>query len=613
MPSTFTGFPGGFGCSTSNPHQYPVHNVVLLDNGQSDDATVCVNASPNLSLVKSAVVTTDDNTGSQTITYTLTYTNNGPAEATLAGISETVPTGTSYVSCTGGCTTTGSPVTGVSWQVGPIAPNGGTGSVTLTVKVTTTTACSITNTATIQFMNDTAVSSNTLVTNVNPVPNPAGAHASGSAIAAQVLSSGLIGVNTAPISPTSSSQSGLGGPDVHSNALLSINVPSNGSLLGVTALKTTSSSQVTGAPPEARDTSTAEVAHVCVLPVAGLCTVEADTVRAVASTTAGPNTASWSSAGSTIQNLKVLGLGTPVDLNQTTRLDLAVLSPLVFAKGSYVAINERTGTATLSGGSYKADLTVTMIHVKATLLAGLQSAEVIVARATAHSDFPALPNCAGTRKAVSGDAYVAGATVVSGPLSTLIDLKQGFVEISPLGGAESQHIAAVALPSNGSLVAAQAADSSSSGGITPTTATSGSAAEVAGDNAVPACVLKSGTTCVVTATVIHSEAHSAATSAGSTSTDAGTSFLDLRVLGIPIAGTPAPNTVINLPGLGYLVLNEQFCDLGGLATHSCTGATHSGITVRAVDLVINVANNPLGLVPGVQVVVAEAHADSTYG
>jgi hypothetical protein len=51
----------------------------------------------------------------------------------------------------------------------------------------------------------------------------------------------------------------------------------------------------------------------------------------------------------------------------------------------------------------------------------------------------------------------------------------------------------------------------------------------------------------------------------------------------------------------------------GLATHSCTGKPHRGITVRAIDIVVNVALNPLGLIPGARIIVAEAHADSTFG
>ena len=615
MPATFTGSPGGSGCSVNNPHQYPVHNDVILANGTTSSATVCVNASPNLHLLKS--VTSDtDSFGVVHLTYTLSYSNTGPAEATTAGIVENVPTGTAFEGCDPPCNSSNLPQ--VSWTVGPIAPLTGTGSVKLTVTLTATTACQITNTATIQFDGDTPVSSNTVIVNVNPVANPAGAHANGDALGAQVLSSGILNINTAPISTASSSQSGLGGPQTDSDEILSIQIPSGGAVLDASVLRTTSASVVTASPAEARQSSTAEVAHVCaVKAVLGLCAVEADAVRAVASTTASGDSSSYSSAGSTITNLKVGGIVTPVDLNQTTTIPL---SAALFGPGSYVAINERTGSTTApaagqsSGGTYSADLTVTMIHVKVTGLLGLQAAEVIIARATAHSDFPQTLVCPGAvGHSVSGHAYVAGLFVpgMSSP-PLLANLLQGFVSIPATGGSESQHVVLLRVPADGSVVSAQAADASSTGSLSPNP-NSVSIAEIAGDAQTPACVLRAGASCIATATLIHSESHSNAVAGnpGATSSDAGTQFVGLTVLGIPIAGTPAPNTTIPIPGLGFIVLNEQICDGGGLANHTCSGDNHSGLTVRAIHVYVNV-QNLLGLDLGVELIVAEAHSDATF-
>ena len=89
-------------------------------------------------------------------------------------------------------------------------------------------------------------------------------------------------------------------------------------------------------------------------------------------------------------------------------------------------------------------------------------------------------------------------------------------------------------------------------------------------------------------------------------------FVGLRVLGIPISGNVDPNTTIVLPGIGFIILNEQFCDNGAAATHSCSGVGHSGITVRSARVVVTVANNLLKLDPGVELILSEAHADTTY-
>jgi hypothetical protein len=78
----------------------------------------------------------------------------------------------------------------------------------------------------------------------------------------------------------------------------------------------------------------------------------------------------------------------------------------------------------------------------------------------------------------------------------------------------------------------------------------------------------------------------------------------------------APNTVINLPGLGYVVLNEQICDNGPTPTAPgpvtpCAGATHSGLTITAIHVVITLPPPP-GTLLGLELRVAQAHSDATY-
>ncbi|WP_182378732.1 choice-of-anchor P family protein [Nocardioides sp. WS12] len=607
MPASFTGPSGLGGCATGT---FPVANGVVLANGTNDAVTVCVAATSNLKLTKTSSVDHRPN-GDQVLTYTITWINNGPAEALQVVLTDAIPAGTQFVSCTAGCSLVGSPAT-ATWNLGAIAPLGGTGSVTLVVKLVSNQICTVPNSAKIKVGNETAISSNTVTDNVTPQPDPSTAKSNGAAIGVQVKTSGILTLitglanavitnnSTVAISNAASSQTGVGGPTTNSDSLLSLSL---GGLLTAGVISTTSSSSVTAAPAEARQTTTAEVAGVCLVPVAGLCTVQTGTVRAVASTMANGYYASATSTGSTIQNLKIAGLATPVDLNQTTTIPL---NPLVFGKNSYVAINERTSSTGLSGGKYVADQTVAMIHVKITGLLLIQAAEIYVAKATAHSEFAKTFVCSGAgTRSVSGHAYTA--RVYTGPL--LADLLQGYVQISPLGGAESEHVAAVALPAGGGVVGAKVADSSSSGSFNSSSATATSWAEVAGDGPTPVCVLG----CTVRATAVRSQANSNGSASGSTSTSAGTSLLGLQIAGLaPLAANPAPNTTLVLPGIGFIILNEQFCDGGGAANGSCSGPGHSGITVRAVRVVVTVANNILGLSPGIEVVVAEAHADTTF-
>ena len=97
----------------------------------------------------------------------------------------------------------------------------------------------------------------------------------------------------------------------------------------------------------------------------------------------------------------------------------------------------------------------------------------------------------------------------------------------------------------------------------------------------------------------------AVTSASTTSRDnatgtlstsaAGTQFVGLTVAGIPVTGTPAPNTQLTLPGVGYVILNQQ-------SGH--VGASRANLTVIGLHLVVTLST-PLAPV-GTNIIVADA-------
>ncbi len=66
------------------------------------------------------------------ITYTIAYANSGNADATNVVITDPLPPGSVFVSASGGGAVNGGMV---SWNIGMIAANGGSGSVTLTIRV----------------------------------------------------------------------------------------------------------------------------------------------------------------------------------------------------------------------------------------------------------------------------------------------------------------------------------------------------------------------------------------------------------------------------------------------------------------------------------------------
>jgi hypothetical protein len=102
---------------------------------------------------------------------------------------------------------------------------------------------------------------------------------------------------------------------------------------------------------------------------------------------------------------------------------------------------------------------------------------------------------------------------------------------------------------------------------------------------------------LVKATVIQSvSTTSQDSSTGALSTSAaGTKFVGLVVAGTPISGTPAPNTKIGLPGVGYVILNQQA---------GASGKSRADLTVIAIHVYVTQANPKAK--PGTQVIVSFA-------
>ncbi|HEV8201840.1 MAG TPA: fibronectin type III domain-containing protein [Candidatus Polarisedimenticolia bacterium] len=95
----------------------------------SPAATTTVISAPAISLAQTD--SPDPVAAGATLTYTLSYSNSGNANATSVVLTDTIPASTSFVSATGSGTLNGSTVT---WPIGTLAA-GGQGSVQLTVQV----------------------------------------------------------------------------------------------------------------------------------------------------------------------------------------------------------------------------------------------------------------------------------------------------------------------------------------------------------------------------------------------------------------------------------------------------------------------------------------------
>ena len=412
------------------------------------------------------------------------------------------------------------------------------------------------------------------------------------------VSDSLLGINQTLV-PVSSRQKGVG-RDEQSAQLLDVPVPG---VLQAAVLRTSSRSEVTNFPGQAKHTSVAETVNVNILN--GL--VRASFVRGVATATADGASSAISSIGSAFKDLVVNG----VAINNVTPNTRIELPHAQFGRGAHVMLFERVGSTSTpapgqtAGGTYAADLTVNMIRVVITDSLpgpGIHRTEVIVSNAVAHADFPQRELCdVPPDQRVSGHAFITSATTDP----SLVPTTLGFVSIPGNGGLEHQDLDEATI---GSEVSAGASVSESSGELTATSSTASSFAEATG-----VCVPTPGCA-TIRATAVKSQSNSTAGASGASSDDAGTELVGLVVMGTPVSANPPPNTMIELPGIGFVILNEQFCDNNGTLANNCSDGTvagHSGLTVRAIHVFVTVPANPAGLQEG-EVIVAEAHSDATF-
>jgi hypothetical protein len=326
----------------------------------------------------------------------------------------------------------------------------------------------------------------------------------------------------------------------------------------------------------------------------------------VARTTATGSASSFSSEGSAFKDLAIQGVGVN-DVTPNTRIDLPAE---LYGAGSYVLLYERVGSTSrpdpgqTAEGTYAADLAVNMIHLFITdltpLVVGDQRVEVIVSHADAHSDFSQTLVCPGApNQAVSGHAFV----VSEAPDAAQVPVTVGFVSIPPTGGHDHQDLDEVQITGQ----AAQAAVSDSRGTLGPTASDATSYGQVAG-----VCLLPATNGCTVGAELVRGESVSTADASGASANDGDSKLVGVTVNGNAVPVAAGPNQRVELPGIGFVILNEQFCDNGAALADGCSDGTgHAGLTVRAIHLFVTVPDNPLGVKTG-EVIVAEAHSDATF-
>jgi hypothetical protein len=106
---------------------------------------------------------------------------------------------------------------------------------------------------------------------------------------------------------------------------------------------------------------------------------------------------------------------------------------------------------------------------------------------------------------------------------------------------------------------------------------------------------------LITADNVTAIASSFRNAAGAASNAAGSGFVNLVVAGTAVTTDVAPNTRVDLPGVGYAVLNEQ--------TRTGDGVSSSGIAVNMIHVVLQSLTGGgctiLGCLPGVLTTTGE--------
>ena len=193
-----------------------------------------------------------------------------------------------------------------------------------------------------------------------------------------------------------------------------------------------------------------------------------------------------------------------------------------------------------------------------------------------------------------GQAYATFANAEAGPVAT--QLGRSAFQPCPCNGTGgktlSNTVDTVKTADNGRTLRANVTLSTVFTEKTSTSARVKNTSRVAGLNALGG---------LITADAIKAVANTTANTSTIRSTPTGSEFLNLRIAGQPIRADVAPNTRVNLPGLGYVLLKSVKKDGNGTSL--------SRITVDMLTVVVT-QNNEFGLPVNSRIVVA--HAVSGY-
>jgi uncharacterized repeat protein (TIGR01451 family) len=568
MPTSFTGSPGGSGCTST---QFPVTNTATLVGGASSSATVCVNA-PILTITKAASCTETAVPGGF-FSYTITVTNTGSGTASNAVLTDTLPANTTVADAGGGSFS--SPSGPVTWALGDLSPGAGT-SRTLVVRIDPlANGTTITNSATASATGAASATTTFAVSVIDVINGTNKASASGRAFGVQA---NLLDLLSIPATPDTA----VTNPD----QVLSLDSPAPvAGVLHLGLLTVDNSRSVT--PAEASDTATATTANLrLAVPAVGApITISASTLVARSQSHASALTSGSSLGGSTVQNLVINGT-TYGNISTPTTID--VRDPLTGLLEGHVYVLQSSGTgaaqpvAQPQAGAFGSGLSVNALHVVLDV-AGVHT-DVVVAHADSTASFPAGLGCQ-PFPSVRGDAYVLDTPNLNPPLG---EVKNGLVTLPSTGGTADSAIADLSPLGTGTGL------THVGGTITllPTTAQAHASATLNTLNLLGGAI---------TATTVRSTSDTVgATSTGSTTIEhlviGGADICDL--LGLTDVCSPQENQVLLIDNDTLIVELRE----------TIRGGDTSEMRVNAVHIFVVGKGNPLNLPVGAEVVLSSSYS-----
>ena len=362
---------------------------------------------------------------------------------------------------------------------------------------------------------------------------------------------------------------GTGGKTL-SNTVNSISTADNGRVLKADGTRSTVFTKKGASSAQVRNTST----------ITGLRALDgiitADAIKSVSNTSANERTIKGNATGSSLVNLKIAGRSIRSDVAPNTRINLDGLGYVLLKNVKKAGNGKSVGTTTV-------DMLTIVITENNTF--GLPVGSSIVV-AHAHSGFSRTV----VKAELSGQAYAAEAVATTNAIKNRVG-KAAFVVVGceGTGGKIKTNnvntLDVAGLVSSGTGRTTAVGEQLASGGRAKTTAT------------VEDLSLLGG---LITADLVKAVAQDTLKDGKRSSSARGSRFVNLKVGGTSVPLDPDPNTRINLPGVGYVIVNEQ-----RIPAPTSTQQTQA----NGLHVFVN-KENTLGLPVGLQLIVAHARAST---